>query len=85
MLEWHDVNSLRIFMLQNIADIFHKNITVSNENVALRTAIYNGSIFCCFTPPKKPRFVTSAFCCMQQSSVRRCRRTPYGGTGDGHR
>ena len=35
-------------------------------------------------PPKKPRFVTSAFCCPQQSSVRRCRRTPYGGTGDGH-
>ena len=34
-------------------------------------------------PPKKPRFVTSAFCCPQQSSVRRS-RTPYGGTSDGH-
>ena len=33
------------------------------------------------SPPKKSRFVTSAFCCPQQSSVRRS-RTPYGGTSD---
>ena len=31
---------------------------------------------------KKAEDTPSAFCCPQQSSVRRCRRTPYGGTSD---
>ena len=38
--------------------------------------------FLSFYSTKEAEDTLSAFCCPQQSSVRRCRRTPYGGTSD---